>query len=184
MKCSLCSCIVLLTSASIFMTIVLNFLLGKSLISVSLRNFSEVLVCCFIWNMFLYLFFLTLTVDFCALDKTTTFLSPEGVVLFRRWTLLFNHDFPVGFSQIFVVVQVDLCSEWLPVFEGVPVFLIVPKEKISVSTKCRLIRSRPSRSIFFSFLLKNFLFWTQSKCRNLIAIKVCSETFSSLIRTN
>ena len=51
----------------VFMTIVLNFLSGKSLISLSLRNFSEVLVCCFVWNIFLYSFFLTLSVDFLCI---------------------------------------------------------------------------------------------------------------------
>ena len=52
LKFSLCSCIFLLTLMGIFMTIILNSLSGKSLISASLMSVSRVLSCSFVWNLF------------------------------------------------------------------------------------------------------------------------------------
>lgn len=42
----------------IFMTMTLNFLTGRWLLSIPLRSFSEVWSCSFIWNIFLHLVFL------------------------------------------------------------------------------------------------------------------------------
>lgn len=105
---SLCSCIVLLTLVSIFMTIILNFLSGKLCYSISLGSVSGDLF------SFLFLFFgtslldswfsLTLSIDAYMLNKAGTSPNLHGLASYRRKLLprsqattsrvLFQHFFP------------------------------------------------------------------------------------------
>ena len=87
----------LLSLVNIFMTITLNSLSDRLLISVSLKFFLlRFWFCFFIWNIFLCSFFfffsfcLILCIGFYELDKTATAPSFEGVDLCRRWKLLLN----------------------------------------------------------------------------------------------
>ena len=74
-----------------FMTITLNSLSGKLLISISLRFFPEALSCSFIWNIFLYFSFcLTFCVGFYIVDERTTSLSLKGMASGSRWTFSFS----------------------------------------------------------------------------------------------
>lgn len=58
LKCSLYSSILSLNSVSVFMTITLNYLSGRLLISILVSSFSEVLSCSSNWNVFPCLFIL------------------------------------------------------------------------------------------------------------------------------
>lgn len=64
----LCSCIILLTSVNFFMIIILNYLLGKSLISVLLKSASGFLPSFGRYSS-VSSFSLTFSVGFCSLDK-------------------------------------------------------------------------------------------------------------------
>ena len=83
----------------------LNSLLGKSVIPISLRTFSEIFSCfCFV---FLFLFFylehipqfsLTLCAGFYASDTIAISASAEGVTSCLRWNLPFNSAIALGLS--------------------------------------------------------------------------------------
>lgn len=77
-KFSVHSCITLLILVSIFVTVVLNSLLGKPHIFASLRMVSELYLIILFGTC---LFFLALCVGFCTLDKRVPSLSIEGPVL-------------------------------------------------------------------------------------------------------
>ena len=94
-----CSCIVLLTSVSTFRTIILNSLSGKLPISISWRSASEDFIlyfCSEIISLFLH-FSWFFCVSFYAIDKIATSPRQEGVVLCRRWNLLFSLALAVVF---------------------------------------------------------------------------------------
>ena len=92
LKFSLCSSILFFTLVRILTTIVLNSLSGKLPISISWRSASEVFILYFCLEIiFLFLHFpWFFCVSFYAIDKTATSPRQEGVVLCRRWNLLFG----------------------------------------------------------------------------------------------
>ena len=101
------------------MTFILNSLLGKSLVIVSLNLFLESYLFLFFGTYFLVSsFFLHLCVAFCTLDKAVTSLNLDRLVSCRRWPCQLAQPKLRIISQIFVIVQITVFFSWsLPVVE-------------------------------------------------------------------
>ena len=69
---------------NILMTIILNSLLSKLLISIPLRLVSGNLSCSFVWNIFSHLFIFFDCVGFWALGKTAISPSLDRLASCRR----------------------------------------------------------------------------------------------------
>ena len=81
----LCSPILHPGSLSILLSIALNSLSGRLLITISVSSFSMILSCFFVWNTFLYhLILLILCSPFYVLGKSATFPDLGEVTLCRR----------------------------------------------------------------------------------------------------
>ena len=78
----LCSPILHPGSLSILLSIALNSLSGRLLITISVSSFSMILSCFFVWNTFLYhLILLILCSPFYVLGKSVTFLGLGKVTI-------------------------------------------------------------------------------------------------------
>lgn len=104
-KVSLSSCTALLISFSIFMTIILNSLSGKSLNSVSLRPFSKDEFYSFVWNIVLSFFISLDTLCWFLYVKTVTCPSVDRRVSCKRWTLSVSLAWAPGRFSNLVLVQ-------------------------------------------------------------------------------
>ena len=85
LKFSFYSCISLPTLVNNFMTMILRFLWGKSLIIISLRSVSGYLSRSFVWNIFPYFFTFLVSVHLCGLEKTATSPGLGRLILCRGW---------------------------------------------------------------------------------------------------
>ena len=94
LKFSLCSYIVLLTSVSIFTTLILNSLSGITHLHFIKAFFWGFIV--FFSLEHIFLSFFTLCVGFYKLHKIPTSPSLAGVASCRRWTLLYNPTLVLG----------------------------------------------------------------------------------------
>lgn len=151
LKFSICSCIIFLTSVSIFLMVILNSLLGESYASISLEFVSRDLSYSFIWNLsawfliFLDFFCLCLCIKQSRhlpqsswtglIQKTSTDQSSQ-----RFWASLPTLYLPQGAAGSYVFVFL-LCAK--PEVGGI--VPINPNHHLSLFSTRRLYWIRSSR---------------------------------------
>lgn len=90
---------ILLSSVSSFMSIYLNSLSGRLLLSIQFSSFPGILSCSFVWKVFLCLLILPLYVCFYVLDIPATSPDLERMALFRRWLVGSSDAVPPGYQS-------------------------------------------------------------------------------------